>query len=372
VVTETRGAGVRLTGLGKRFGDVTAVHPLDLEIAPGELVVLVGPSGCGKTTVLRMIAGLEDPTSGAVALDGHDVTGVEPADRDIAMVFQNYALYPHMTVAKNLAFGLRMRGMASAEITTRVDRAAAVLGIQDLLDRRPGQLSGGQRQRVALGRATVREPRVFLFDEPLSNLDAKLRAEMRQEIADLHRRLQATMIFVTHDQVEAMTLGQRIAVLHDGRLQQYATPLDVYREPANLFVAGFIGVPGINTVAGVMERGDAAARQRGSGESVSMFRCAAFSAAAGVPVRTGPAVLAVRPEDVELVDSADSSVDLLVEIDRLEPLGNEILVHVRRDPDLRWVVRARADWPGCAGERVGLRLDRTRVHVFDPATGERL
>jgi len=374
------GASVRLDALSKRFGEVEAVQPLDLDVGAGELVVLVGRCACGKTTVLRMIAGLEDPTTGTVALDGRDVTTREPAARDIAMVFQNYALYPHMTVAQNLAFGLRMRRLAKDEIAARVQRAAAVLGIEGLLARRPAQLSGGQRQRVALGRATVREPRVFLFDEPLSNLDAKLRAEMRQEIAELHRRLNATMIFVTHDQVEAMTLGERIAVLRDGRLQQHAPPLDVYRKPANLFVAEFIGIPGINTAAGVVGSGmggtegprDRGEGQRGRDGGSGEFRCEAFALALERAFRAGPAVLAVRPEDLAVTAPDDPACDLVVEVDRLEPLGNEILAHVRRLPDCRWIVRARADWPGRPGDRVGLRIDRSRVHLFDSVSGARL
>jgi ABC-type sugar transport system ATPase subunit len=242
---------VRLRGLGKRFGDTVALHPLDLVVGDGEFVVLVGPSGCGKTTVLRLVAGLDEPTAGEILIGGRDVTGVEPAERDIAMVFQNYALYPHKTVRENLAFGLRMRRRPAVEIDRAVARAAEVLGLQALLDRRPAQLSGGQKQRVAVGRALVREPSVFLFDEPLSNLDAQLRADLRRELADLHARLRTTMIYVTHDQVEAMTLGARIAVLEGGRLQQYAAALDIYQRPANLFVARFVGTPAINTVAGL-------------------------------------------------------------------------------------------------------------------------
>jgi ABC-type sugar transport system ATPase subunit len=351
------GAPVRVVGLTKRFGEVTAVAPLDLAVEPGELVVLVGPSGCGKTTVLRLIAGLEEPTAGQVWIGERDVSAVEPAHRDIAMVFQSYALYPHMTVRENLAFGLRMRRARGAEVDRLVARAARALGLEGLLDRRPGQLSGGQRQRVALGRAIVREPRVFLFDEPLSNLDAQLRAGMRHELADLHRRLGATMVFVTHDQVEAMTLGGRIAVLRDGVLQQFAVPLDVYRRPANLFVARFVGTPETNTADG---RADGA------------FRCEAFSVPLERETGGGSVTLAVRPEDIAMVGPEDPLADLVVAVDRLEPLGNEILAHVTREPDLRWVVRARADWPGSAGDRVGLRLDRSRVHLFDTVTGARL
>jgi multiple sugar transport system ATP-binding protein len=357
-VSDGKGAGVRLTSLGKKYGEVTALHPLDLEIHPGEMVVLVGPSGCGKTTALRMIAGLEEPTSGTVVIGGRDVTDVEPAERDIAMVFQNYALYPHMTVAENLTFGLRMQRMPRAEIASRLQRTAAVLGLEALLDRRPGQLSGGQRQRVALGRAIVRDPRVFLFDEPLSNLDATLRTEMRQEIATLHRRLGATTILVTHDQVEAMTLGARIAVLRDGRLQQFAPPLEVYRSPANLFVATFIGTPRINTL-----RGEVAGGQ---------FQSAGMRVPVGRSPRDGPAVLAIRPEDLTLLDAADPAADVAVGVDRLEPLGNELLVHVCCQPDLRWIVRTRPDWSGVAGARAGLQLTRSRIHLFDPSTESHL
>jgi multiple sugar transport system ATP-binding protein len=364
-VSGAAGAAVRLVGLTKRFGAVTAVAPLDLTVEPGELMVLVGPSGCGKTTVLRMIAGLEDPTAGEVWIGEHEVSGVEPADRDIAMVFQHYALYPHMTVAENLAFGLRMRRTPPDEIGRRLERAAQVLELEGLLHRKPGQLSGGQRQRVALGRAIVREPRVFLFDEPLSNLDAQLRAGMRQELAALHRRLAATMVFVTHDQVEAMTLGGRIAVLDRGALQQCATPLEVYQRPANLFVARFVGTPEINT-AGGRAGGPAGRVENGA------FRCEPLRIGLDRDVRGGDAVLAVRPEDIVLVGPEDPALDVLVHVDRLEPLGNEVLVHVTGDPALRWVARARADWPGRIGERVGLRLDRARIHLFDQVTGARL
>ena len=242
------GQGVVLRGVEKRYGDVVAVQPMDLEVRPGELMVLVGPSGCGKSTLLRLIAGLEAPASGEVWIGGRRVDEVEPGARDVAMVFQSYALYPHMTVARNLGFGLRVRGTPRAELDRRVAETAAALGLGDLLERKPGQLSGGQRQRVALGRAMVRDPGVFLFDEPLSNLDAELRLRTRDEIAALHRRLGTTMIFVTHDQVEALSLGQRVAVMDRGRLQQVGTPDEVYRRPGNLFVAGFVGSPPINRI----------------------------------------------------------------------------------------------------------------------------
>ena len=238
--------GVVLKGVEKRFGEVTAVAAVDLEVRAGELLVLVGPSGCGKSTLLRLIAGLEEPTAGEVGIGGRPVNDVAPGDRDVAMVFQSYALYPHMTVAQNLGFGLRVRGADRAEVAERVERTADVLGLNELLDRRPGQLSGGQQQRVALGRAMVRDPGVFLFDEPLSNLDAGLRLRTRDEIAALHRRLGTTTIFVTHDQVEALSLGQRVAVMDRGRIQQVGTPREIYRRPGNLFVAGFVGSPPIN------------------------------------------------------------------------------------------------------------------------------
>jgi ABC-type sugar transport system ATPase subunit len=343
-------AGVTLRRLEKRFGAVVALHPLDLAIAPGELVVLVGPSGCGKTTALRLVAGLEDPSGGTVHIGERDVTGLEPADRDIAMVFQNYALYPHMTVRDNLAFGLRMRGTAAEELARRVAWAAQVLGLEALLARRPGELSGGQKQRVAFGRAMVREPQVFLFDEPLSNLDARLRADMRREIADLHMRLGATMIYVTHDQVEAMTLGQRIAVMKDGRLQQFAPPLEIYRRPANLYVAGFIGTPAINTAPVTAHEGRTLVAGR--------LRLALGDARAGAP-----ATLAVRPEALALVAPAAS--DLATRVQRVEQLGNEALVHVDGPADLPWVVRAPSTVAARPGETVGLHVDRAAVLLFD-------
>ncbi len=239
-------AGLNLINVKKSFGSVDVIHGVDLEVDDGEFVVFVGPSGCGKSTLLRLVAGLEETTSGAISIDGYDVTSVEPADRGIAMVFQSYALYPHMTVAENMGFGLKMTGTPKSEVDMRVSKAAEILHLNVLLDRKPKQLSGGQRQRVAIGRSIVREPKIFLFDEPLSNLDAELRVQMRLEISKLHKELGATMIYVTHDQVEAMTLADKIVVLRDGIIEQAGQPMDIYRDPDNVFVAGFIGSPRMN------------------------------------------------------------------------------------------------------------------------------
>ena len=350
------GSLVRLSGLAKRFGDVTAVQPLDLAVEPGELAVIVGPSGCGKTTVLRMIAGLEEPTAGTVWIGDRNVTELEPAERDIAMVFQNYALYPHMTVRENLGFGLKMRRVPRATRDAAVGRAAAILALERLLDRKPAQLSGGERQRVALGRALVREPSVFLFDEPLSNLDAQLRLEMRNEIAALHHRLGATMIFVTHDQVEAMTLGTRIAVLRDGVLQQDAAPLAVYREPANLFVARFMGTPTVNTLAGALAEQDGGMVFRAPGLALP-----------GLPhAYRGPATLGVRPEALALLapdDAAEAHFAALVV--RRELLGSELLVHLDGPVGMAWIARTDPAARYGVGDRVSVRILTDRAHVFD-------
>jgi multiple sugar transport system ATP-binding protein len=359
--------GIRLAGLSKRFGDVQAVHPLDLEVERGELLVLLGPSGCGKSTVLRMIAGLEEPTAGSVWIGERQVDDLEPARRDVAMVFQSYALYPHMTVRQNLSFGLRMRKADPAEVERKVGWAAEMLGLDALLDRRPGQLSGGQRQRVALGRAMVREPAAFLFDEPLSNLDARLRSEMRDEIARLHRRLDATMVFVTHDQVEAMSLGQRIAVLRDGALQQCGTPMEIYREPANLFVARFVGSPAINSVDGVL----------GDDGGGALFMAGELTLAGGPEIRPAehggvPAVLGVRPEALEVTEGDDPAAHFRTAVRRTEPLGSEVLVHVEGPDGGAWVVRAGPDAHPRAGDAVGVRIDADKAHVFDASTHTRL
>ena len=360
-------AQVRLRDLNKTYdGGVHAVKNVNLEIHDHEFVVLVGPSGCGKTTTLRMVAGLEDITSGEISIDGKVVNDLAPMDRDIAMVFQNYALYPHMSVYENMAFGLRMRKFERPEIDRRVRHAADVLGIQVLLERRPRQLSGGQRQRVALGRAIVRNPRVFLFDEPLSNLDAALRVQMRVELKRLHDRLETTAIYVTHDQVEAMTLGDRVVVMKDGVVQQEGAPLNLYERPANRFVAGFIGSPAMNFIPVTLEFTDHAL----------------WAHAPGLRVRVPPArtetlrqhngkklILGLRPEALHPATSAepaDYAFDAIVEV--VEPLGSEILLDVRVGES---PVVARVD-PGvrvAAHDRVRLAFDPARAHFFD-ATSE--
>jgi multiple sugar transport system ATP-binding protein len=332
-------ASVRLEGIRKTYpnGHVAA-RDLDLEIADGEFMVLVGPSGCGKSTALRIIAGLESPTGGRVLIGDRDVTGLPPQERDIAMVFQNYALYPHMTVRENLGFGLRMRGVDRAVIEQRVVKAAESLALGSVLDRKPGQLSGGQRQRVALGRAMVREPLAFLFDEPLSNLDAKLRVETRAELARLHRRLSATIVYVTHDQEEALTLGSRVAVLRDGIVEQVAPPMELYRRPATQFVGGFVGSPAMNFLPG------------------------------GIVGRTDGATLGVRPHDITLV--APGQGDLDARVDVVEPRGSELLIYLELGGtagggELRVV--APPEQVVTADATVGVRFDRERWHWFDAA-----
>jgi multiple sugar transport system ATP-binding protein len=310
-------------------------------------MVLVGPSGCGKSTALRMIAGLETPTGGRILIGDRDVTVLPPQERDIAMVFQTYALYPHMTVRENLGFGLRMRGAGRAAIGERVEEAARALSLEQVLDRKPAQLSGGQRQRVALGRAIVREPKVFLFDEPLSNLDAKLRVETRAELARLHRRLEATIVYVTHDQEEAMTLGSRVAVMRDGFLQQVAPPMELYRRPANRFVAGFVGSPAMNFLPGDL--------------------------VTSLGARSNDRVLGVRPHEIELLAAGSGDLDALVDV--VEPRGNELLVYLRlgtQGDGQEIKVIAPPEMVVEAGQVVGLRLDRERLHWFDAESGERV
>jgi multiple sugar transport system ATP-binding protein len=354
-------ARVLLKSLNKKFDETHAVKDVNLEIRDREFVVLVGPSGCGKTTTLRMVAGLEEVTSGEISIDGRVVNDLPPMDRDIAMVFQNYALYPHMSVYDNMAFGLKMRKFARAEIEKRVRQAADILGIHALLERRPRQLSGGQRQRVALGRAIVRHPRVFLFDEPLSNLDAKLRVQMRVELKRLHERLETTAIYVTHDQVEAMTLGDRVVVMKDGVVQQVGQPLELYAKPANRFVAGFIGSPAMNFADVTIASGGGTLWAEAQGLRIRAPE--RISAYAGQRVTLG-----IRPEALRLAngtDPADYAFESTVEV--VEPLGNEILLDVRAgthllvarvDPATRVKVR----------DAVRLALDPERLHFFDAKT----
>jgi multiple sugar transport system ATP-binding protein len=343
-----------------RFGRTTAVDHLDLMVHEGEFLVLVGPSGCGKTTALRMVAGLESPTEGRVLLGDRDVTHDHPRDRDVAMVFQNYALYPHLDVRRNLGFPLRQRKVQAAEIARRVDDVASVLELGPLLDRLPKQLSGGQRQRVALGRAMVRQPAVFLMDEPLSNLDAQLRLRARAELASLHRRLGTTVIYVTHDQVEAMTMGQRIAVMRDGVLQQVAAPHELYRSPANLFVATFIGTPTMGLLTGRLD----GEHLHGSGWSLPIASALAARAAAGADV-----VLGLRPEHVER--AIGDRADLVGTVSLVEPIGSDVYASVAVDAD---TVRARLhpdDHP-LVGDTIALSLRLDAAHLFDAVTGVRL
>ena len=361
-------ASVTLDRVSKRYGPVAAVDDVSLDIPHGELMVLVGPSGCGKSTLLRMIAGLEPITGGTVSIGGRVVNDVAPKEREIAMVFQSYALYPHMTVRQNLEYALRIRRTPAAERERRVQDAAAALELDTLLDRYPKQLSGGQRQRVAVGRAMVRQPAVFLFDEPLSNLDAKLRVQMRAELSRLHRRLGATMVYVTHDQVEAMTLGDRIAVLRSGRLQQVGPPLEIYQRPANAFVAGFIGTPPMNLLAATV--GGAGETLEGTGFSLPMppaWR-------ADGRVEPGRSVLVgIRPEHLlppgRTADGA--SAPLEVEVDIVETLGHQSLAHGRLGP-APVVAILEPGAPAQAGSALQLHVPLAALHLFDAESSERL
>ncbi|NMC72641.1 MAG: sn-glycerol-3-phosphate ABC transporter ATP-binding protein UgpC [Myxococcales bacterium] len=365
-------AAVELRGVRKRYGEVEVVRGVDLTIADGEFLVLVGPSGCGKTTVLRMIAGLEELSEGELTIAGQDVRGVPPRDRDIAMVFQSYALYPHMTVRENLAFGLRVRKFPAEEIAARVAEVASVLELAGLLDRLPKELSGGQRQRVAMGRAMVRRPKAFLFDEPLSNLDAALRSQMRVEIKRLHRELGATMVYVTHDQVEAMTLADRIALLHQGVLQQVGRPEDLYDRPANTFVAGFIGSPAMNLLDGVLAGEPGAPAIRGPGLLVPLLP-------GSLPAGLEPGLrvrLGVRPNDLAIADArvASSGDGFRGNLEVLEPLGWEVHLHVRGEfgPLVARVERRDLPAPFGPGSPVRLVVDPAKVHLFDAETGKRI
>src|SRR6478735_4269093 len=359
-------AGLTLEHVRKVYPDgYQAIADATFEVADGELLVLVGPSGCGKSTLLRMIAGLETITAGTLRIGDRVVNDVAPKDRDIAMVFQNYALYPHMTVAENLGFGLKLRGHAREAVAARVHEAASMLGLEALLARRPAALSGGQRQRVALGRALVRQPQVFLLDEPLSNLDAKLRMSMRVEIARLHRQLGATMVYVTHDQIEAMTLGQRIVVLRDGQVQQIDTPMALYERPANLFVATFLGSPAMNVLTGRLVRSDGLALEIGDGFRIPM------GAGADVPEAwlQREIAIGVRPESLLPANGEAGAFDATIEM--IEALGNETLVNARVGSQSLVSRMAPRTLPP-PGQTLSLAIAPDRWHAFDAATGERL
>ena len=367
-------SSVRISDLVKTYMDArgrptfTAVKNISLEVEAGEFMVLVGPSGCGKSTTLRMVAGLEDISSGTIEIGGEVVNDLEPKDRGIAMVFQNYALYPHMTIFENLAFGLKIARKDKGFITETINRTAQTLGLEKMLDRKPNALSGGQRQRVALGRAIVRNPKVFLFDEPLSNLDAKMRVQMRSEISRLHAELGSTMIYVTHDQVEAMTMGDRICVMRDGNIMQIADPLTLYRQPTNMFVAGFIGSPPMNLIRGNVQR-----RERGfffvqSGEAGGLE----------LPLRGGleplaskylnkEIVLGIRPEHISNEDIAGSSATATLMVQTSEPMGSESLVYFKSGQG-SLIARIQGDHIFHLGENVTVRLNLEKATFFDPAT----
>jgi multiple sugar transport system ATP-binding protein len=364
VPSSSNASALHIKAVNKRFGtgskSVEVLQKIDIDVAAGEFLILVGPSGCGKSTLLNIIAGLEQPTGGEILLGGRNIVHLPPKDRDIAMVFQSYALYPTMSVADNIGFALEMRGMPKAERQKRIQEVAAMLQMQHLLERKPGQLSGGQRQRVAMGRALARHPKLFLFDEPLSNLDAKLRVEMRAEIKRLHQQSGITSVYVTHDQIEAMTLGSRIAIMNKGILQQLGTPNEVYRSPANLFVATFIGSPTINLIDGALRQGVFFAKDQALPLSITC------------PAQEGQAcVLGLRPEDIRL--DADSAWQGTIQI--IEPTGADTYLLVQTPQAL---VNVRVSATSCAqlglatGNQVGLNVDTSRIHWFDKATEKRI
>ncbi|MEL6963826.1 MAG: sn-glycerol-3-phosphate ABC transporter ATP-binding protein UgpC [Pseudomonadota bacterium] len=359
-------ADVSIRNVVKRYGTTGVIHGLDLEIPHNEFLVMVGPSGCGKSTMLRMIAGLEDITAGEIWIGGRLVNNVEPKNRNIAMVFQNYALYPHMSVRRNIGFGLRAARLPKAEVEARVLAAATTLGLEDLLDRKPAELSGGQRQRVSMGRAIVREPSVFLFDEPLSNLDAKLRNQMRTEIKKLHRQVETTIIYVTHDQVEAMTLADRIVVLRDGHIQQVGTPLELFHEPANLFVAGFIGSPAMNFIDGQLESLSTAPAVR-----IDPTILLPITKPIGADAHDGMSVVVgIRPEDLELATGGEiepSTYRLKAPISVVEPMGSETIVFLEL-ASIEVIGKARGrNLPALGMAEFDIRLEH--LHFFDAATG---
>ncbi len=349
-------SGVTLQKVIKRYGETQVIHGVDLEIKDGEFCVFVGPSGCGKSTLLRMVAGLEDTTEGKISIGSRDVTRVDPAERGVAMVFQTYALYPHMTVEENMGFGLKMTGHPKAEISAKVAEASRILQLDQYLARKPKALSGGQRQRVAIGRAIVRGPEVFLFDEPLSNLDAELRVEMRVEIARLHQEIGATMIYVTHDQVEAMTLADKIVVLRAGRIEQVGAPLELYRDPDNRFVAGFIGSPSMNFLSGKVKGGkiEVPALKRDLALPVKL-------PAEGTEVHLG-----LRPEHLDLVAGDTHKIELT------EALGGVSYAHLRSGTGEKMIVEERGDTRSAEGSTVALGFEDRRAMLFDAKTGARI
>ncbi|MEM1264557.1 MAG: sn-glycerol-3-phosphate ABC transporter ATP-binding protein UgpC [Pseudomonadota bacterium] len=356
-------AGVSIHGLTRRFGTTEVLRGIDLEIADGSFTVVVGPSGCGKSTLLRILAGLDRPSDGTLRIGGRDVTGLEPVDRRIAMVFQNYSLYPHMTVRENMAFPLKSLGLGRAETAAAIERAVAILQIGALLDRKPAQLSGGQRQRVAIGRAIVREPSVFLFDEPLSNLDAALRGQMRVELAELHRKLGTTMVYVTHDQVEAMTMAEEIVVLNDGRVEQVGAPMEVYARPASRFVGGFIGQPPMNLLAATV-----ISAERGSVVAAIAPGLEIAATANGSSLAQGDAVeVGIRPDDLAPVAEGGIPASLHV----LERLGAQTVIHARTETGLALSAVVPGDLQLARGAALRLGAAPDRVHVFD-ATGRAL
>jgi multiple sugar transport system ATP-binding protein len=352
-------AAVTLSQVHKSFGATPVVHGVDIEIADGEFCVLVGPSGCGKSTLLRMIAGLENISGGEISIAGRVVNHVHPKERDIAMVFQNYALYPHMTVAANMGFSLALRGESKAKVAERVGIAAEILGLAPYLDRYPRQLSGGQRQRVAMGRAIVRDPQVFLFDEPLSNLDAKLRVQMRTEIKELHQRLKTTTVYVTHDQIEAMTMADKIVVMHDGLVEQIGAPLELYDRPANRFVAGFIGSPAMNFIEGTVKSDGAPRVETPAGARLPLPSAARLG-------EGSPVVYGIRPEHLEIADDGFEA-----EVVVIEPTGSETQLFARiGEQEIVAVFRERHEF--APGQRIRLRPRADCAHLFDPSSGHRI
>ncbi|QXI25813.1 ABC transporter ATP-binding protein [Pseudomonas vanderleydeniana] len=352
-------ANLKIKHLQKGFEGLSIIKGIDLEVRDREFVVFVGPSGCGKSTLLRLIAGLEEVTSGTIELDGRDITDVSPARRDLAMVFQTYALYPHMSVRKNMSFALDLAGVAKAEVERKVNEAARILELGPLLERKPKQLSGGQRQRVAIGRAIVRNPKIFLFDEPLSNLDAALRVQMRLELARLHKELQATMIYVTHDQVEAMTLADKVVVLNGGRIEQVGSPLELYHAPVNLFVAGFLGTPKMGFLRGKVSRVDS------QGCEVELEAGTRISLAqSGARLSVGsPVTLGIRPEHLEIAKPGDCVLRVTADVG--ERLGSDTYCHVRTRSGEALTMRIRGDLASQYGETLDLHLDSQHCHLFD-------